>query len=142
MSTNFQADVQAGIVAAMKADEDLATLQVLTSDTDEIKETASIFISSEISRELVAGSRVFILDGQAILRVNRSAYTAEESAQIRQNVLAALLNPVADGDFDQFSFESAKVLGFVLGAQNTTFTDEVQLDSFAFKVWAYQLSQQ
>lgn len=142
MSTNFQADVQAGIVAAMKADEDLATLQVLTSDTDEIKETASIFISTEISRELVAGSRVFILDGQAILRVNRSAYTAEESAQIRQNVLAALLNPVADGDFDQFSFESAKVLGFVLGAQNTTFTDEVQLDSFAFKVWAYQLSQQ
>ena len=142
MSTNFQADVQAGIVAAMKADEDLATLQVLTSDTDEIKETASIFISTEISRELVAGSRVFILDGQAILRVNRSAYTAEESAQIRQNLLAALLNPVADGDFDQFSFESAKVLGFVLGAQNTTFTDEVQLDSFAFKVWAYQLSQQ
>ena len=142
MSTNFQADVQAGIVAAMKADEDLATLQVLTSDTDEIKETASIFISTEISRELVAGSRVFILDGQAILRVNRSAYTADESAQIRQNVLAALLNPVADGDFDQFSFESAKVLGFVLGAQNTTFTDEVQLDSFAFKVWAYQLSQQ
>jgi hypothetical protein len=142
MSTNFQADVQAGIVAAMKADEDLATLQVLTSDTDELKETASIFISTEISRELVAGSRVFILDGQAILRVNRSAYTAEESAQIRQNVLAALLNPVADGDFDQFSFESAKVLGFVLGAQNTTFTDEVQLDSFAFKVWAYQLSQQ
>lgn len=142
MSTNFQADVQAGIVAAMKADEDLATLQVLTSDTDEVKETASIFISTEISRELVAGSRVFILDGQAILRVNRSAYTAEESAQIRQNVLAALLNPVADGDFDQFSFESAKVLGFVLGAQNTTFTDEVQLDSFAFKVWAYQLSQQ
>lgn len=142
MSTNFQADVQAGIVAAMKADEDLATLQVLTSDTDELKETASIFISTEISRELVAGSRVFILDGQAILRINRSAYTAEESAQIRQNVLAALLNPVADGDFDQFSFESAKVLGFVLGAQNTTFTDEVQLDSFAFKVWAYQLSQQ
>jgi hypothetical protein len=142
MSTNFQADVQAGIVAAMKADEDLATLQVLTSDTDELKETASIFISTEISRELVAGSRVFILDGQAILRVNRSAYTADESAQIRQNVLAALLNPVADGDFDQFSFESAKVLGFVLGAQNTTFTDEVQLDSFAFKVWAYQLSQQ
>ena len=142
MSTNFQADVQAGIVAAMKADEDLATLQVLTSDTDELKETASIFISTEISRELVAGSRVFILDGQAILRVNRSAYTAEESAQIRQNVLAALLNPVADGDFDQFSFESAKVLGFVLGAQNTTFADEVQLDSFAFKVWAYQLSQQ
>ena len=142
MSTNFQADVQAGIVAAMKADEDLATLQVLTSDTDELKETASIFIATEISRELVAGSRVFILDGQAILRVNRSAYTAEESAQIRQNVLAALLNPVADGDFDQFSFESAKVLGFVLGAQNTTFADEVQLDSFAFKVWAYQLSQQ
>jgi hypothetical protein len=142
MSTNFQADVQAGIVAAMKADEDLATLQVLTSDTDELKETASIFIATEISRELVAGSRVFILDGQAILRVNRSAYTADESAQIRQNVLAALLNPVADGDFDQFSFESAKVLGFVLGAQNTTFTDEVQLDSFAFKVWAYQLSQQ
>ena len=142
MSTNFQADVQAGIVAAMKADEDLATLQVLTSDTDELKETASIFISTEISRELVAGSRVFILDGQAILRVNRSAYTAEESAQIRHNVLAALLNPVADGDFDQFSFESAKVLGFVLGAQNTTFADEVQLDSFAFKVWAYQLSQQ
>jgi hypothetical protein len=142
MSTNFQADVQAGIVAAMKADEDLATLQVLTSDTDEVKETASIFISTEINRELVAGSRVFILDGQAMLRVNRSAYTAEESAQIRQNVLAALLNPVADGDFDQFSFESAKVLGFVLGAQNTTFTDEVQLDSFAFKVWAYQLSQQ
>ncbi len=142
MSTNFQADVQAGIVAAMKADEDLATLQVLTSDTDELKETASIFISTEISRELVAGSRVFILDGQAILRVNRSAYTADESAQIRQNVLAALLNPVADGDFDQFSFESAKVLGFVLGAQNTTFADEVQLDSFAFKVWAYQLSQQ
>jgi len=142
MSTNFQADVQAGIVAAMKADEDLATLQVLTSDTDEVKETASIFISTEINRELVTGSRVFILDGQAILRVNRSAYTAEESAQIRQNVLAALLNPVADGDFDQFSFESAKVLGFVLGAQNTTFTDEVQLDSFAFKVWAYQLSQQ
>lgn len=142
MSTNFQADVQAGIVAAMKADEDLATLQVLTSDTDELKETASIFISTEISRELVAGSRVFILDGQAILRINRSAYTADESAQIRQNVLAALLNPVADGDFDQFSFESAKVLGFVLGAQNTTFTDEVQLDSFAFKVWAYQLSQQ
>jgi len=142
MSTNFQADVQAGIVAAMRADEDLATLQVLTSDTDELKETASIFIATEISRELVAGSRVFILDGQAILRVNRSAYTADESAQIRQNVLAALLNPVADGDFDQFSFESAKVLGFVLGAQNTTFADEVQLDSFAFKVWAYQLSQQ
>ena len=66
MSSNFQQDVQTGIVTAMKADEDLATLQVLTSDTDEVKETASIFVSTEINRELVAGSRIFILDGQAV----------------------------------------------------------------------------
>lgn len=137
--SNFLADVAAGIVASMKADDDLATLQVLTSDTDEVKETASIFVGVEIARELVAGSRIFILDGQAILRVNRNAYTAEESAEIRQNVLAALLNPVAYADFDQFSYGTAKVLGFVLGNQNTTFADEVQLDSFAFKLWAYQL---
>lgn len=137
--SNFLADVSAGIVASMKEDDDLATLQVLTSDTDEVKETASIFVGVEIARELVAGSRIFILDGQAILRVNRNAYTAEESAEIRQNVLAALLNPVAYSDFDQFSYGTAKVLGFVMGNQNTTFADEVQLDSFAFKLWAYQL---
>lgn len=138
--SSFLADVATGIVEAMKADDDLTTLQVLTSDTDEVKETASIFVGVEIARELVAGSRIFILDGQAILRVNRNAYTAEESAEIRQNVLAALLNPVANADFDQFSFGSAKVLGFVMGNQNTTFADEVQLDSFTFKTWAYQLT--
>lgn len=138
--SSFLADVATGIVEAMKADDDLSTLQVLTSDTDEVKETASIFVGVEIARELVAGSRIFILDGQAILRVNRNAYTAEESAEIRQNVLAALLNPVANADFDQFSFGSAKVLGFVMGNQNTTFADEVQLDSFTFKTWAYQLT--
>lgn len=140
--SNFLADVATGIVEAMKADDDLATLQVLTSDTDEVKETASIFVGVEIARELVAGSRIFILDGQAILRVNRNAYTSDEAASIKQNVLAALLNPIAEADFDQFSFGSAKVLGFVMGNQNTTFADEVQLDSFAFKLWAYQLSQQ
>ena len=64
--------------------EDLATLQVLTSDTDEVKETASIFVSTEINRELVAGSRIFILDGQAVLRVNRSAYTSDEAASIKK----------------------------------------------------------
>lgn len=137
--SNFLADVQSGIVAAIKADSDVASLQVLASDTDEVKETASVYVGVEISRELVAGSRIFILDGQLVLRVNRNAYTAEESAEIRQNVLAALLNPVAYSDFDQFSYGTAKVLGFVLGNQNTTFADEVQLDSFAFKLWAYQL---
>jgi hypothetical protein len=138
--SSFLADVATGIVEAMKADDDLATLQVLTSDSDEMKETASIFVGVEIARELVAGSRIFILDGQAILRINRNTYTAEESAEIRQNVIAALLNPVANADFDKFSFGSAKVLGFVMGNQNTTFSDEVQLDSFAFKTWAYQLT--
>lgn len=142
MSANFLSDVAGGVVAAVKADDDLATLQVLGADTDELRETASFFVGVEINRELVAGSRVFILDGQAILRINRSAYTADEAGQIKQNVLAAMLNPVADGDFDQFSFGSAKVLGFVLGTQNTTFAEEVQLDTFAFKLWAYQLSQQ
>jgi len=83
---------------------------------------------------------VFILVGQLVLRLNRNAYTAEESAEIRQNTLAALLNPVANADFDAFSFGSAKVIGFVLGTQNTTFSDEVQLDSFTFKTWAYQLT--
>ena len=140
MSTNFQQDVQTGIVTAMKADEDLATLQVLTSDTDEVKETASIFVSTEINRELVAGSRIFILDGQAVLRVNRSAYTSDEAATIKQNVLAAMLNPIAEADFDQFSYGSAKVLGFVLGSENTSFADEVNLDIFTFKIWAYQLN--
>ena len=91
MSTNFLADVAGGVVAAIKADDDLATLQVLSADTDELRETASFFVGVEINRELVAGSRVFILDGQAILRINRSAYTADEAGQIKQNVLAAML---------------------------------------------------
>jgi hypothetical protein len=138
--SNFLADVQSGIVAAIKADSDVASLQVLASDTDEVKETASVYVGVEISRELVAGSRIFILDGQLVLRVNRSAYTAEESAEIRQNTIAALLNPIAYADFDQFSYGTAKVLGFVMGSQNTTFADEVQLDSFTFKLWAYQLT--
>jgi hypothetical protein len=138
--SNFLADVQSGIVAAIKADTDVASLQVLASDTDEVKETASVYVGVEISRELVAGSRIFILDGQLVLRLNRNAYTAEESAEIRQNTLAALLNPVAEADFDAFSYGSAKVIGFVMGSQNSTFSDEVQLDSFAFKLWAYQLT--
>lgn len=142
MTTNFLADVQSGIVAAMKADPDLASLQVLSGENDEMKETASFYVNVEIARELVAGSRIFILDGMSVLRINRNAYTAEESAEIRQNVLAALLNPVAYADFDQFSYGTAKVLGFVMGNQNTTFADEVQLDSFAFKLWAYQLTPQ
>lgn len=136
---NLLADIQTGLVEAIKAAPDLDSLQIVTADSDEVKETASAFVGVEIARELVAGSRIFIVDGTLLLRVNRSAYTAEESATIRQNLVAALLNSVADGDWDSLSYGSAKVLGFVMGTQNTTFADEVQLDSFLFKLWAYQL---
>jgi hypothetical protein len=140
MST-FLYDLEAGIVAAVTADPDVAGITVTTSQTDEVKETLSAFVALEHSREVVAGSRIFILDGNLALRINRSQYSADEAAAAVQNVTAAFLNaPAGENGFDAFSNGSAKCIGFVMGAQNTNYKDEVEIHVFSFKIWAYQLS--
>jgi hypothetical protein len=139
MSGNFIADAQQGIVNAMLADPDVANIQLLTADSDELKDTTTAYVGLEISREHPPQSRCFVLDGQIIVRVNRSAYTAEESATIRQNILAALLNPVSEQNFSAFSYESASVFGFRYSGHNVTFVEEVRIDVFAFQLWATQI---
>lgn len=137
---NLLADIEAGIVAAILADPDVAGITVTTSQTDEVKETLSAFVAVEHSRELVAGSRVFILDGTLALRINRSQYSADEASAALQNITAALLNATSTEEgFDAFSYGSAKCLGFVMGAQNSNYKDEVEIHVFSFKLWAYQL---
>lgn len=137
---NLLADIEAGIVAAILADPDVAGITVTTSQTDEVKETLSAFVAVEHSRELVAGSRVFILDGTLALRINRSQYSADEASAALQNITAALLNaPSGETGFDAFSYGSAKCLGFVMGAQNSNYKDEVEIHVFSFKLWAHQL---
>lgn len=139
MST-FLYDLEAGIVAAITSDPDVAGITVTTSQTDEVKETLSAFVALEHSRELVAGSRIFILDGNLALRINRSQYSAEEAAAAVQNLTAALLNaPTGPSGFDVFSNGTAKSIGFVMGPQNTNYKDEVELHVFSFKIWAFQL---
>lgn len=141
MST-FLYDLETGIVNAILSDPDVAGITVTTSQTDEVKETLSAFVAVEHSRELVAGSRVFILDGTLALRINRSQYSAEEAAAAVQNLTAALLNaPSGEEGFEAFSNGSAKCIGFVMGAQNTNFKDEVEVHVFSFKLWAYQLQE-
>lgn len=137
---NLLADIETGIVAAILADPDVAGITVTTSQTDEVKETLSAFVAVEHSRELVAGSRVFILDGTLALRINRSQYSADEASAALQNITAALLNATSgEAGFDAFSYGSAKCLGFVMGAQNSNYKDEVEIHVFSFKLWAYQL---
>lgn len=139
MST-FLYDLEAGIVSAITADADVAGIIVTTSQTDEVKETLSAFVALEHAREVVAGSRIFILDGSLALRINRSQYSAEEAAAAVQNLTAAFLNATAgESGFDAFSYGSAKCIGFVMGAQNSNYKDEVEIHVFSFRIWAFQL---
>lgn len=140
--SSFLTDLETGIVNAILADADVAALgiTVTTSQSDDQKETLSAFVALEFNREIAAGSRIFILDGTMVLRVNRSQYSAEEASNAVQNLVAALLNPIQGSNgFDAFSYGSGKCLGFVAGAQNVDFKDEVELHAFSFKLWGYQV---
>ena len=59
MSTNFQQDVQTGIVTAMKADEDLATLTIEEGEDEEVRAMfeTNFFGLVALTRQVLPGMR-------------------------------------------------------------------------------------
>lgn len=131
-------DLCSGVADVIRAEPLNSGIQVLENATDELKESASVIIDAQISREVVAGSRIFVTDCRAIISVNRDAYTAEEFSEIFQNVIASIMNAVSDGGFSVFSKDSVVTLGFVAGETSTNYDDSVAVCQFEFNIWAIQ----
>ena len=71
MSTNFLADVAGGVVAAVKADDDLTTLQVLSADTDELRDQLTEALSNILLGEKIPLDVVNSETGEIIIPANR-----------------------------------------------------------------------
>jgi hypothetical protein len=131
---DFLSDIETGIAEALAG---LTGVQILERETDEIRESKAIVVKAEIVKEFSAGSRIWEVEIEVALRVNRMEHNADVAKDTFQNMFALVCNTDKDNLCDP-----AKVTLFSWYVQGTSsqWAQDVSVQSVKVRCHAQQVS--
>ncbi len=126
-------DIETGVGAVLAQ---LEGIQILERETDEIRETKAIVVKAEIVKEFSAGSRIWEVEIEVALRVNRSEHDADIAKDTFQNMFALLCNTAKEDFCDP---EKVTVFSWYIQGTSSQWAQDVSVQSVKVKTHVQQV---